>query len=75
MIFLSKNKTASETRWGVAKNVDTLVVGIFDFALTVYLCINTKISFVFHDSVLYLRLLLELGATFDMRISDGVGVP
>ena len=36
--------------------------------------INTRISFLLRDSTLFLSVLLEVGATVDMRVVGGVGV-
>ena len=74
VILFSTNITASKTRWEVSNKVDNLVIGIFDYSLSIYLCINTGISFVLRDIALFLGGLMEVGATIEMRVAGGVGV-
>ena len=67
-------KIASKTRWEVTKKVDNLIIGIFDSALRIYLCVNTGISFLLCDIVLCLKVFMKVGATVFIRVPDGAGV-
>ena len=74
VIAFSTTKTVIKTRWDVANKVDNLVIGIFDYTLRIYLCINTGISVVLGDSEIYIKIVLEVGANMDMGVDGGVGV-
>ena len=69
------NIKTSETRWIVSNKVNNLITRNFFSNSRIYLCVNTGITFVLRDSELCLRLLLEVGATIDIRVAGGVGVP
>ena len=74
VIFFYTKKITSETRWEVANKVGDLVMGIFYSDPKIYLCINTGIYFVLSDSEFFMRGLLQVGDTVDMRVSGGFGV-
>ena len=59
---------------GISNKFDNVVIGIFDSALRIYLCINIRVSFILYDSDLGLRGFLEVGATVNMKVAGGVGV-
>ena len=59
---------------GISNKFDNVVIGIFDSALRIYLCIKNSISFLLCDSALCKRVFLGVRDTVDMRYAGGVGV-